>query len=146
MKKTIAVLCILSIFILCACTAENSERPRICEELAVYYIDGGFDIYATFTASGKTEMKNGTKETKKYRGNTATEAFDKLIESEKKAMFKPIKKLILSKNSPYNAEIAKAFVNRSELQLKCTVYENEKGVAFPEYYRKITKDGAKNEN
>ncbi len=143
MKKTAIVLCIAAIILLCSCTAENSERPLICEEVAVYYTDGGFDIYATFTVSGNSEMKDGKSEIRKYRGNTASEAFEEMIGTEKKAMFKPIKKLILAENSPYNAEIAKAFINRSELQLKCTVYENENGVAFSEYYRQITKDGEK---
>ena len=143
MKKTAIVLCITAVLLVCSCTAENSERPLICEEIAVYYTDGGFDIYATFTISGKSEMKDGRSEMRKYSGSTAKEAFEKLIETEKKAMFKPIKKLILAENSPYNAEIAKAFVNRSELQLKCTVYENENGMPFPEYYRKITKDSVK---
>jgi len=63
--------------------------------------------------------------------------------------YKSAKKLILKKDSKYNPEIAKAYINRSELQLKCEVFEADengfydekaKGIPFAEYYRKITEE------
>ena len=144
MKKLLCVLCSVVILSFSSCTAENNKKPLICEEVSVIFSDGGYEVYAAFTTSGENTMTDGKTEIKKYRGKTASEALKNMIDSEKDAMFKPIKRLILEKNSPYNSEIARAFVNRSELQLKCEVYETDDrsvkkhdgGIPFSEYYRK----------
>ena len=152
MKNKLAFVSLV-IFLLCSCTAENDKKPLICEALLIDGSTDGFELSALYTVSGSDTVKSEEKTAKKYYAKTAAEVLDKLIKEEKDAMFKPVKKLVLRKDSPYNADIVKAYVNRSELQLKCNVFENEapdieaenenadgEAIPFPEYYRKLTED------
>jgi hypothetical protein len=145
MKKLLPIFLLLFSF-LSSCTAENNEEALICKALYISGDTSGFEIIALFTTSGGNTMESDEVIEKVYDGKSADEAIDNLLKDEKDALFKPTKILVLKKNGKYNAEIAKAYLNRSELQLKCMVYESEngfseiegKGISFPEYYRKIT--------
>lgn len=149
MKKLLFVLLFASILPFYSCTAENDKKPLICEMLFINGSPDGFEISAIYTQSGGETMTQENSMKKSYEGKTAQDVIDKMIETEKDAMFKPVKKLVLKKDSKYNSEIAKAYINRSELQLKCEVFEADdygiydekaKGIPFAEYYRKITEE------
>lgn len=147
MKRYVYIIFGLILVVLCSCTAENDKKPLICEKLFVKSSENGFDIYAFYTTSGKDSTKSGEKTVHKYSESSAQGVLDKLISSEDDAMFKPIKSLVLLKDEKRKKEIVTSFINRSELQLKCTVYEVQgsyfdeenlgEGLPFPEYYRQL---------
>ncbi len=147
MKKALFVLLLVFFLPIYSCTPENDKKPLICETLFINGTPKGFEISAIYTQSGDETMTQEKSMKKSYVGKTAQDVIDKMIKTEKDAMFKPVKKLVLKKDSEYNPEIAKAYINRSELQLKCEVFEADengfyedkaKGIPFAEYYRKIT--------
>ena len=146
MKKALLILSFAVLLPLFSCTAENDEKPLICETLFINGNPFGFQISALYTVSGEDTMKKEEIIKKSYSAATADGVIDKLIKTEKDAMFKPVKKLVLQKDSEYNLDIAKAYINRSELQLKCDVfevdengfyYDEQKPLSFSEYYRKL---------